>query len=149
VAEELRFFLRTAVYTVIIAVIYWFLSYETAGAVMLVFVSFATAAVVTIFFFAVRATRGQADSSGGPLQRAGMAVARTIGFTEPTGQANDEPLAAGLEPIPTGSIWPLVAGGAATLLGVGLVYGPWLLIPGVAVAVITVWGWLTQMDARH
>lgn len=148
-AEELRFFLRTAAYTIVIAVIYWFLSYETAGTVMLIFVSFATAVVVTVFFFAVRATRGELDPRGrGPLQRAGMAIARTVGFTEPSGAADDEPLAAGLEPIPAGSIWPLVGGGAATLLGVGLVYGPWLLIPGVAVAALTVWGWLTQMDAR-
>jgi Cytochrome c oxidase subunit IV len=149
VAEELRFFLRTAAYTVVIAVVYWFLSYETAGTVMLIFVSFSTGVVVSIFFFAVRATRGQLDPhAGGPLHRAGMSVARVVGFAEPTREANEEPLAAGLEPIPTGSIWPLVAGIGATLLGLGLVYGPWLLLPGIAVAVLTVWGWLTQMDAR-
>ena len=34
-AEELRFFLRTAAYTAVIGVLYWIVSYEWAGSVML------------------------------------------------------------------------------------------------------------------
>ncbi len=147
-AEEVRFFLRTALYTVVIAAVYWFLSYETAGTVMLIFVSAATAAVVGVLVLAVRATRDELDPRvGGPLHRVGLAVGRLIGFSESRREASQEPLAAGLEPIPAGSIWPLVAAAAATMLALGVVYGPWLLFPGIAVAAITVWGWLTQMDA--
>jgi Cytochrome c oxidase subunit IV len=148
-AEEVRFFLRTALYTVLIAAVYWFVSYETAGTVMLIFVSAATAAVVIVVSVAVRASRDELDPRvGGPLHRTGTLVGRLVGFSEPRRGAAEEPLAAGLEPIPTGSIWPLLGAAAATLLALGVVYGPWLLLPGIGVAVITVWGWLTQMDAR-
>ncbi|MDP9273621.1 MAG: cytochrome c oxidase subunit 4 [Chloroflexota bacterium] len=51
--------------------------------------------------------------------------------------------------MPPGSIWPLVAGAAATLLGLGLIYGPWLTLPAIVVAAFAVWGWLTQLDVRH
>ena len=30
----------------------------------------------------------------------------------------------------------------------GLVYGPWLLLPGLVIAAGTVWGWVTEMDVR-
>lgn len=147
-AEEVRFFLRTALYTVLIAGVYWFLSYEMAGSVMLVFVGAATAGLVLVLTLAVRATRDELDPGvGGPVRRAGTVVGRLIGFSDPRGEAAQEPLAAGLEPIPSGSIWPLVAAGAATMLGLGIVYGPWMMIPGIGVAAIAVWGWLTQMDA--
>jgi hypothetical protein len=146
-AEELRFFLRTAVYSAVIGLIYWFVSYEVAGSVMLGFVVFATGLVVGLFFFAVRATRGELDPrNGGPMQRAGTAIARLVGFSEPRGPAGEQPIAAGLEPLPIGSIWPLVAGVAATMVALGLVYGPWLTLPGIVVAGFAVWGWLTQMD---
>ncbi|MGZ6140532.1 MAG: aa3-type cytochrome oxidase subunit IV [Myxococcaceae bacterium] len=147
-AEELRFFLRTAGYSAVIGAAYWFISYEVAGSVMLAFVVFATGLVVGLFLFAVRATRGELDpGTGGPMQRAGTAIARLVGFSEPRGPAGQQPIAAGLEPLPPASIWPLVAGAAATMIGLGLVYGPWLSLPGVVVAGFAVWGWLTQLDA--
>jgi hypothetical protein len=37
---------------------------------------------------------------------------------------------------------------AAVFLLLGLVYGPWLLLPGIVLAATTVWGWVGQMDAR-
>ena len=148
-AEELRFFLRTAAYTAVIGVLYWIVSYEWAGSVMLAFVAVATGLVVVVFFTGVRATRGgRSGGAGGALRRAGSAVARLVGFAEPRGPAG-EPLAGGLEPIPVGSIWPLIAGAAAAMIGLGLVYGPWLLLPGVVLAAITIWGWITQFDARR
>jgi hypothetical protein len=149
-AEELRFFLRTAVYTAVIGLIYWFISYEWAGSVMLAFVALATALVVIAFFLLIRATRGPlTDGAARPMQRLALSVARLVGFAEPRGPAGAEPLAAGLEPIPLGSIWPPVAAAAATMIGLGLVYGPWLTLPGVALVAVTVWGWITQLDARH
>ena len=149
-AEELRFFLRTALYSAVIGAVYWFVSYEVAGSVMLGFVVFATGLVVGLLLFAVRATRGELDPrSGGPMQRAGTALARLAGFAEPRGPAGEQPIAAGLEPLPAGSIWPLVAGAAATMVGLGLVYGPWLTLPGIVLAAFAVWGWLTQMDVRR
>jgi len=149
-AEELRFFLRTAAYTAVIGLIYWLLSYEWAGSVMLAFVALATGLVVIVIFLVVRATRGPlTGGANGPMERLGLAVARLVGFAEPRGPAGEEPMAAGLEPIPLASIWPLVAAAAATMIGLGLVYGPWLTLPGIALAAVTVWGWITQFDTRR
>jgi hypothetical protein len=75
-------------------------------------------------------------------------VLRLLGFEEHEGAASSEPLAAGLDPIPSGSWWPLIGGVAATCMLLGLVYGPWLLLPGVVIAAGTVWGWVTELDVR-
>lgn len=148
-AEELRFFLRTATYSAIVGGVYWLLSYEVAGSVMLGAVVFATGLVVGVLFFAVRATRGEVDPrSGGPLGRAGVALARVVGFAEPRGPAGEQPVAAGLEPVPVGSVWPLVSGLAAVMVALGLVFGPWLSLPGLVIGGFAVWGWVTQLGSR-
>jgi hypothetical protein len=146
-AEEVRFFLRTALYTAVIGVVYWYLSYEVAGSVMLGFVAAATGVIVFVVVASVRAARGDpAGSSGGPVARIGRFGLRVVGFTEPTGEADHEPLAAGLDPLPRSSPWPFAGGIAAFILGLGLVYGPWLILPGIAAIVGVLLGWLTQYD---
>lgn len=148
-AEELRFFLRTGVYSIVIGTIYWFVSYEVAGSVLLAFVVFAALAFVGVAgAFAREARDDIVPGRGSFLARAVGAVNRVFGYGEDAAAASSDPLGAGLEPIPTGSIWPFVAGIAAVLLLLGLVYGPWLLLPGVVLAAGTVWGWVTQLDAH-
>ncbi len=148
-AEELRFFLRTGVYSIVVGTVYWFVSYEVAGSVLLTFVVFASLVFVGVAGAFVREARNEIvpRQGSGPVRLVGS-LNRLLGFEEHAGSATDEPLAAGLEPIPTGSIWPLVAAIAALLLLLGLVYGPWLLLPGVVLAAGTIWGWVTQLDAR-
>jgi hypothetical protein len=144
-AEEMRFFLRTGVFSIVVGSVYWFVSYEVAGSVLLAFVVFAALAFVGVAGAFVRAARSEvvpAGSSG--IARVIGSVNRLLGFEEHAGAASSDPLAAGLDPIPTGSIWPLIAGIAALLVLLGLVYGPWLLLPGIALAAGTVWGWVTQ-----
>lgn len=148
-AEELRFFLRTGVYSIVVGTIYWFVSYEVAGSVLLAFVVFAALAFVGVAGAFVRTARSEVvppDSSG--VARAIGSLNRLLGFEEHAGAASSDGLTAGLEPIPTGSIWPLMGGIAALLVLLGLVYGPWLLLPGIALAAGTVWGWITQLDSR-
>jgi Cytochrome c oxidase subunit IV. len=148
-AEELRFFLRTAVYSVLIGVVYWFVSYEVAGSVLLAFVVLATLLFVGVSGAFVREARDEIlPPSGSAGSRVVGSVNRLLGFEEHAGSTNSEPLAAGLEPIPTGSIWPFIAGLAALLLLLGLIYGPWLLLPGVVLSAGTVWGWIIQLDPR-
>lgn len=138
-AEELRFFLRTALYSAVIAAIYWFASYETAGTVLLVFVVLAAGLAVTVPALLVPVARG------GPWHVAGI-VNRLLGFEEDRGPAHDQPLTAGPEPIPSSSPWPLLGGVAALLLALGIVFGPWLLAPGIVLIAITGFGWLVQLD---
>jgi hypothetical protein len=144
VAEELRFFLRTAAYSAVISVIYWFASYQpttdtydAAGTVMLAFTALASATVVAALIAGI----GRRQAMGAtPVLR----VDRLIGFGDPDRQAEAGPLGAGLEPIPVGSVWPIAAGVAALLIGFGLVFGAWLLLPGVALAASSVWGWISE-----
>jgi len=147
-AEELRFFLRTAIYSAVIAVIYWFASYDAVrdsydwiGTALLVATVLATAAAVAIMgIFARRALHGTPGPTLG-------VIGRWLLLTDPGGEAGEEPLAAGLEPLPRSSIWPLMAGVAATLIGMGLVFGPWLVLPGLAMLAWTAWSWVTQLQA--
>ena len=147
-AEELRFFLRTALYSAVVAVIYWFASYDAVrdsydwiGTALLVATVLAAAAVVTLMgAFARSALRGEPGSTLG-------AIGRWLLLTDPGGEADDEPLATGLDPLPRSSIWPLVAGMAAFLIGMGLVFGPWLTLPGLALLAWTAWSWVTQLQS--
>lgn len=51
------------------------------------------------------------------------------------------------EPVVTVSPWPLLGAASAMLIGLGLLYGPWLWIPGAALAAASAYGWITQTDA--
>lgn len=146
-AEELRFFLRTAVYSALIAVIYWFSSYDAVtgtydwiGTALLVATVLAAGAVVAVAgSFARRALRGAPGSTLAVL-------GRWLLLTDPGGDADDEPLSAGLEPLPRSSIWPLLGAVAATCIGLGLVFGLWLTLPGIALLAWTAWSWITQFQ---
>ena len=149
-AEELRFFLRTGLYAAVIAVIYWFASYDPvhdtydwAGTALLVAVALAGIGVVAVMaVFARRALRGGPGSTT-------QVLARWLGMADPGGPADETPLATELDPLPASSVWPLMAGLAATLIGLGLVYGPWLWLPGVVLLAWTVWSWVTQLRSAR
>ncbi|MDQ6682968.1 MAG: cytochrome c oxidase subunit 4, partial [Chloroflexota bacterium] len=122
--------------------------YEVAGSVLLAFVVLAASSVVGVGLMLARSAASEivprrGDGAGARL--IGVAT-RVVGFSEPRSPALNQPLEARPQPFPRSSIWPLVAGFAALLAGLGLVYGPWLLLPGIAVGALAGWGWLTQMD---
>jgi len=155
--EEMRFFFRTGLYTALIGTIYWFVSYEVAGTVMLAFLLAACA------FFVIAAlslhrdarnlgargrdSRGDARDpkgarEGGP--QLGALVRRAAGFDAP-GEDPGAPLEFEDSLFPTASLWPLGAAVAATLVGLGAIYGPWLWIPGLSLGLATGTAWLTQL----
>ena len=151
--EELRFFLRIAVYLVVIAAIYWFVSYEVTGTVLLLF----GAAATGFFVVAARVSfqpKTPVDLTPRPprtgLRRMVGVVGRYFAFDaeHDLGEEPAEaPLALEEEGFPEASIWPLAAALAALLLGLGLVFGPWLWIPGLVLGAASTWGWLTQLAA--
>ena len=55
--EEVRFFLRQAAFGLLIAVVYWFLTYESAGSVLLLAFGIGSALLTVVL---VRQTRGRA-----------------------------------------------------------------------------------------
>jgi len=145
-AEDLRFFLRVALYAAVLTVIYWFASYnpvegtyDWAGTVLLAASALAAAAVVAVAAaFARRALHGRPGSPPALL-------GRWLLFADPGGEADEQPLSAGLQPLPRASWWPLVGAVAATLVALGLIYGPWLLLPGLVLVAWVAWGWVTQL----
>lgn len=149
-AEELRFFLRTGLYAWVIAVVYWFASYDPvsdsydwAGTALLVAVALAGIAVVAVMaLFARRAIGGRPGSTLAVL-------VRWLGLRDPGGAADDSPLATELDPLPPSSVWPLFGGVAAALIGLGLVFGPWLWLPGIGLLGWTAWSWVTQLRSAR
>ncbi|HYP22830.1 MAG TPA: hypothetical protein VEV43_04595 [Actinomycetota bacterium] len=114
--EELRGPAGVALYVAVATVVYWLVSDEIAGTLLLVFLFVAAVALVLL---------------GLALRRPGVDPALEI----------EE------EPVVTVSPWPLLGAAAAMLVGLGLLYGPWLWIPGAALGAGSAYGWITQTDA--
>ena len=138
-AEELRYFLRTAIYIGAAGLVYWIVSTEPAGTVLLVFLLAALLSFVGVVALVARSAFAGVRGAG-PLG----AINRLVGFTE---RPNDpQPLRGEPELIPLASSWPIVTAGALVIIGAGLVFGAWLLLPGIALLVVGGLGWLTQLD---
>lgn len=137
--EELRVFVRAGIYVALITAVYWFVSYEPAGTLLLLsLLGAATLFVLTGRWVGRRTER----TRGGPLRRAASLVA-----LDDAGGDVPPPLEIQEEPVVTTSPWPLVGALAAMLIGLGLLYGPWLWIPGATLALSVAYGWITQTDA--
>ena len=118
---EAQLFARMAVFGLVVGVVYWFLTYETAGSVLLVTFGGASAiAAIAIFAGSVRARRHSSDADV-------ATVAASAGDVEPVPQPNVTPL--------------LLAVGLGLVL-LGTVLGPWLLIAGLLVVVVAARSWL-------
>jgi hypothetical protein len=153
VAEEVRFFLRTALYAAVIAVVYWFasreyegivLGYDWAGTTLLAFTVLACGAIPGAVLLLVRTARQGWTMGNGPLpRRIRVALNRLIGFGEVAGRT-EAPLAGGPDLLPAESPWPIVSAVAGTLILLGLVYGAWLIVPGVVLLAIGAGGWLRR-----
>ena len=132
-AEEVRFFLRTAIYTVLIAVVYWFVSYEEAGTVMFAFV----AASALIFIGVTLRLSPKSRSSS-------LSPKALVGFYDRPEDETHGPLEVDQDAFPVASAWPILAAVAAALVGVGAIFGPWLWVPGLALGLSTLVGWTTE-----
>ena len=120
---EAQLFARMAVFGVGLGVAYWFLTYETAGSVLLTTFGGAsgiTAVAIVVGWLRARRSGGQTD--GG---------ARAVG-----GSSKDN------EPVPRPNATPLVLAVGLGLVLLGTVLGPWLLIAGLLVVVAAARSWL-------
>lgn len=117
-----RVFGGVGAFIALMAVIYWFTSYENAGSVMLV-----VAAILGLWAgtFLWRSARHLEVSA----PRSGAAPVEGTAF------------------LPAASPWPLGIGLGLTLVLNGLLIGTWFLVPGVMVLGVSVAGWAKQ--SRH
>ncbi len=147
-AEELRFFLRIALYMLGAALIYWLLIPEHAGTILMLFLGVAATFFVGTIAYLLRQTYADLNINDGNRRRANSAVEladRVIGFEEHHGEAHEGPLTIQEQAVPTASVWPIVGAAGILLLILGFLYGPWLWVPAVLIGLYVVLGWLTQL----
>ncbi|MFN2388628.1 MAG: hypothetical protein ABR575_03340 [Actinomycetota bacterium] len=146
-AEEIRFFVRTALYALVIAAIYWFVSYEEAGTLLLIGIVVGSLLFVSVIALTVRGARRELlPGRGARGNRALGAADRALGFHDDPGDGPSAPLELTEEPLPRSSIWPVAVALAAMLIGLGALYGAWFWIPGSAFGASALWGWSRQLD---
>lgn len=136
--EEFRYFLRTAAYALVAGAVYWAVSLEPSGTVLLAALVVALAAFILV---------GRAFSPAPPPVRGASLLARVnsfIGFADRPDQPGPMESAPGLVPLASAS--PILTAAGAVLLGLGLVLGPWIGVPGVIVLVTGILGWLRPLD---
>lgn len=143
-AEELRVFVRTALYLGVVGVVYWIVSREPAGTVLLIGLALAIAAFVAVAVAMVPAIVSDVRPRGRGLRRAISGLNRAIGFHERV--EAPPPLEGGPDLVPLSSAWPIVTAGALVVIGLGLIFGAWLLLPGIVVLVMGLAGWISQLD---
>lgn len=127
--EEGRVFLRTAIYALGVAAVYWFVSYEVTGTVMLVVLGIAAAALTTM----LPGTGGRAT----PVE-----LAKDLATFGEHGTPAFELEAA---PLPTLSLMPLFVAGGVVGVAMGLVFGAWLWLPGALTMLGAGWRWLAEL----
>lgn len=144
-AEELRFFLRTAAYVAIVAVAYWIVSREPVGTVLLVVLGVSIAALLAVIAALVPRTVDDLRPRHGSVVGRGLgAVNRLVGFHDPVDER--APLEGGPDVVPLSSPWPVMTAAGMVVVGLGLIFGTWLIVPGVVLMLIGGIGWLTQLD---
>lgn len=112
--EELRFFVRTAMFGFALAVIYWLVSHDAIGTVFLA--GFGGAAAMLAIALGVAVHHAGRPITGRPWRWIGLE--RTQGLP-----IADEP-----DRLPTSTATPLIAGAGLALAALSLAYGPVFLV---------------------
>ena len=129
-AEEVRLFGRLSLYALVVGTIYWFVSYEVAGTVLLLGFGLATGLAFIILWRRdrkVRAAGRAGDGDGGAL--------------DPDGPFGDES-----GPVPTRSAAPLVVGFGVAVIALGGAFGPWFVITGLVPVILGAADWLRSAN---
>jgi hypothetical protein len=125
--DESRIFAGGAVIVGATAALYWLITYEHAGSVLLALCGGALALVAGWLFLQARRLDGPRPEDGDSEPGDG---AEEVGY------------------FPSSSIWPFVAGCGVVVLSVGLVFGVWLsLFGGILLAVATL-GYAVEANSK-
>jgi Cytochrome c oxidase subunit IV len=118
-----RIFAASAAFFLVVDVVYWFVSYEIAGTMM--FGLWCVTLLFAALFLGAEATHGAPEGDDPelrPAERAGEPVGI---FSRTSG-------------------WPVVLAAGLTIALTGLVYGTWLLIPGMVVTAAALIGLMRE-----
>ncbi|HZD01822.1 MAG TPA: cytochrome c oxidase subunit 4 [Actinomycetes bacterium] len=137
-SDDAALLLRVAVFGLVAGAIYWFVSYEMLGTVALLVLGLGPGFAGLIMVRHRRDQDGRAESRAETLRRfAGLPP------PDPPGPKalGDEELAV----LPAPSIWPFAASLGVAVAMSGLVFGLWLVILGLGVALYSGWGWVAAI----
>ncbi len=136
--DDAALLLRVAIFGLVAGVVYWFLSYEPLGTVALLVLA-AGPGFAALFILRHRRQPGaQSEPRAEMLRRLAG-----IPSPDPPGPKSleDEDLAV----LPTASIWPFAVSLGLTVTVSGLIFGLWLVILGLGIALYAGWGWIAAI----
>ncbi len=148
-AEELRFFLRIALYVVAASIAYWIMAKEHAGTVLFLFLAAGCFFFVGAIAHLLRQTHSEIrvdDAQRLHKNRTLDMIDRVIGFEEHPGDASGGPMTLQEQAVPTASVWPIVGAVCVFLFVMGLLFGAWLWVPAILLGLYVARGWLTQLS---
>jgi hypothetical protein len=119
-SDEAKVFARMSIFGIVVGTVYWFLTYETAGTILLLGFGLAAGVATAAVFVRSRGARSDAATVGDEVADGESAEA----FPEP-----------GWAPL----VISLGLGG----LALGAAFGPWLTIAGLLVAIAGGASWLS------
>jgi Cytochrome c oxidase subunit IV len=140
--DEAGILLRVAIFGLVAAVVYWFLSYEAFGTVALLLLGAGPGFAGLILVQEQRQRGGTGESRANGMRRlAGIPP------QDPPGPRDLGAEDLGVLPLPT--IWPLAASLGVAVLFTGLIYGLWLVILGLGLLGYAAWGWLAAVNREN
>jgi hypothetical protein len=134
---ETRFFTFIGLFGLVLAAIYWFLSYELAGTAMLIGFGLGGLVIAAALVVGRRSRPTAPAESDGPLSLAGAVrgtPADEVPFEDERGRQPSETLA------------PLALGLGVAMSLTAVVFGPWLLVAGI---VPLAWGAATWLRSAR
>jgi len=141
-SDEVAFMLRIAVFGLVAAIVYWFVSYEAFGTVALLLLGGGTG-------FAAAYMLLQHRREQGPREQLGDTMRRFAGLPRRDPRGPDDYSAENVAVLPLPSIWPLTMALGVAMLTTGLIYGLWLLVMGLAVSGVSAAGWLAAINREN
>ena len=124
-STQFKFLMGAGAFSVVVAIVYWYLGYESAGFVMLLFMGLAAAFVGAYILWKAGGER-RVYAEDDPNAEHGKQAGEHVGWFS------------------SGSIWPLVMGiGTATALQ-GFIWGFWLFYTGAVLFLWAVIGFMME-----
>jgi len=135
IPEEIAFWLRSAAFGLLIGGVYWYLTYEWAGSILLVLFGVASAGAAAVLGYLVRRRAHEHGPEG-----AGEAVVPGMRAEGPLGDDRGR--------LPDGSTAPFVFGVGLLLVVLSLPFGGWFILAALVPLVLGGWGWLALATAE-
>jgi Cytochrome c oxidase subunit IV len=134
-----RLFLGIGLFVLVIGAIYWGTAYEESGTVMLLLAAGLSLWIGAYLWLRTRAETGPEVAEATAAERAAAAGEALPG----EGVAEE-----GEHYLPHASAWPFAIGLGAATVANGLVLGLWVIVPGVALMVLGIAGFVRQTRRR-